>query len=149
MEEFDKKYRKNGFKIPESYFDHFEDRVLERLDAIHTKQAPALSVWRKKTTWIAAAGLALVCSIAYLASYTSGNPGIEAVTFDQLNAAELAQYENEVELSEDEFEEIIPAYTVDSLYKTEILQANNNGFSKDELKDLEEEYTALDEEIGI
>jgi hypothetical protein len=149
MEEFDKKYRKNGFKTPESYFDHFEDRVFERLKAINTKQAPTLSVWRKKTTWMAAAGLALICSIAYIASYTSGSPGIEAVTFDQLDAAELAQYENEVELSEDEFEEIIPAYTVDSLYKAEILQASNNGFSKDELKDLEEEYTALDEEIGI
>jgi hypothetical protein len=149
MEEFDKKYRENGFKVPESYFDHFEDRVFERLKEVKPGQTPVLSVWRRKTTWLAAAGLALICSIAYITTRTSGISPTETVTFEQLDPVELAQYENEIELSEDEFEEIIPAYTVDSLYQAEILQVNNTSFSQDELENLEEEYTALDEQIDI
>jgi hypothetical protein len=149
MEEFDKKYRVNGFKTPESYFDHFEDKVLQRLKETKANPAPVLSVWRKKTAWMAAAAIALICSIAYVVNYTSDNSGTDTIAFDQVDPVELAQYENEVELSEDEFEEIIPAYTVDSLYQAEILQASTNSFNQDELKDLEEEYTALDEEIDI
>ncbi len=147
MEELDKKYQDNGFKVPEHYFEDFDHKVLERLREMQEKPKPGLRVW-KKQAWLVAASMALISAIAYIAYQTAPVTNQEQLSFDNLDPEELIAYENEIELSEDEFEDIIPAYTIDSLYNAEILPVSYE-FNEQDLQDIEEEYSALDEEIEI
>lgn len=143
MEDLDKKYQSNGFRVPEDYFENLDERVFERL---RTEQKPQLKVWKKTQTWLAAASIALLFGIGGYFFFRNSPVPDQQISFDSIDATELLAYENEAELNEEEFEEFIPAYTVDSLYEAEILSAASTGFSQEELTDLEEEFSALEDE---
>ncbi len=148
MEDLDQRYKKNGFKVPENYFEEFDDQLIERIKLQQPEARPVFSVWKKKA-WLAAASVAILSCITYIAYQGSGAQPNQEISFNNIDADELIAYENEVELSEDEFEEMIPAYTIDSLYQAEILPAADMEFSNEDIQDLEDEFSALDEETEI
>jgi len=150
MEELDKKYKNNGFKIPDNYFEDFDQKVFAGIHQQNTEPLPQLRFWKKKTIWMAAAGFALISGLSYIAYQTTpATTTQQEISFDNLDPNELMEYENDIELNEDEFEEIIPAYTIDSIYQDEFIPANALEFSPSDIQDLEEEYSALDESIDI
>ena len=147
MEDLDKRYKKGGFRVPEGYFEGFDEKVLERIRSGQTSPPVFVSVWRKSRTWMVAASMAAILSIGYIAFRTAPVDTPDKISFDDLDSSELLAFEEEVELSEEEFEEIIPAYTIDSLYQAEIIPASYQDLNPEELRDLEEEFSALDEDI--
>lgn len=148
MDELDKKYKDNGFKVPEGYFDSFEERVLSRIKKEDTGKRMWIS--KSRVLWPVAACLVMAIGIVYVANRPSGEASL-AVAMDNVDTVELAAYTEEVDLSEEEFEDIIPVYTVDSLYEAEIASADDigGGLSLLELQDVEEEYSPLDESLEI
>ncbi|MGX7668477.1 hypothetical protein [Flavobacterium pedocola] len=48
-----------GFKIPENYFENFEDRLMQQLPE---KEVRVVSLWQKRTTWISAVAAVFVVS---------------------------------------------------------------------------------------
>ena len=145
--ELDPKYKKGEWEVPEGYFEGFEDKVLKRLES---ENGPKFKVYiQKNLKYFAAVAASLAIFIGVYTSQNTKNSDDINYSFKDLDSAELVAYENNVELSEDEFEEFIPEATIDSLYQsafsTEPIEIN--GFSQDELEDLEEEFLPLDEDI--
>lgn len=147
MDELDQQYKDNGFKVPDGYFDSFEERVLARI----REEKNEKKMWASKSRawWPVAACLVMAIGIGYIANRPSPNVNL-AAAMDNVDTVELAAYTDEVDLSEEEFEEIIPVYTVDSLYQAEIASTDNAGdLSPLELQDVEEEFSPLDEPIDM
>lgn len=148
MDDLDNKYKDNGFKVPDGYFDSFEERVLSGIRE-EKPEKRKMQVSKSRVWWPVAACLVMAIGIGYLASRPSAEVNL-AAAMDNVDTAELTAYTNEVDLSEDEFEDIIPVYTVDSLYQAEIASADNTGgLSPLELQDVEEEFSPLDESIDM
>lgn len=143
MEELDPKYKQEGFKVPENYFDDFESQVFRKIDPLKTQ--PVLSVWKRKTTWLAAASVALIAGVAYI-SFNTQQPSDYSsdISFEHIESAELLAYANDLEISDDEFEEFLPASAIDSIYYAEMTPETQTTFDPADLKDLEEEYSPLD-----
>lgn len=149
MDELDQKYKDNGFRVPEGYFDSFEERVLSR---IKKEERPGKRMWisKSRVLWPVAACLVMAIGIVYVANRPSQEVSL-AAALDNVDTIELAAYTEEVDLSEEEFEEIIPVYVVDSLYKEDIVSKGNTGseLSPLELQDVEEEFSPLDESLDM
>ncbi|SHJ14113.1 hypothetical protein [Flavobacterium terrae] len=60
--ENDKKIE-SGFKIPDNYFDSFEDRLMQRIENEETSSSKVISIWRRKSVWISGMAAALIVSI--------------------------------------------------------------------------------------
>ncbi|HEY1046447.1 MAG TPA: hypothetical protein VGF79_08405 [Bacteroidia bacterium] len=145
--ELDPKYRKGEWDVPEGYFEGFEDKVLKRLES---EKSPKFKVYiQRNLKYFAAVAASLAIFIGVYTSQNKHNAEDSNFSFNDLDSSELVAFEDNVELSEEEFEEFIPEATIDSLYQSEfkIEQEVINGFSKDELEDLEEEFMPLDEDI--
>jgi len=148
MDDLDKRYKDNGFKVPEGYFESFEERVLSR---IREEKPGKGRMWISKSRlwWPVAACLVMAIGIVYFVSRPSQEVSL-AAAMDNVDTIELAAFTDEVDLNEDEFEEIMPVYTVDSLYQAEIASTDNGGdLSPLELQDVEEEFSPLDESIDM
>lgn len=49
-----------GFKVPENYFESFEDRLLQQLP---DNEVRVISLWQKRTTWISAVAAVFAVSL--------------------------------------------------------------------------------------
>lgn len=143
----DPKYKKEEWDVPEGYFEGFEDKVLKRLES---ERVPKFKVYiQKNLKYFAAVAASLAIFIGVYTSQNAHNNDDIHYSFKDLDSSELVAFENNVELSEDEFEELIPEATIDSIYRSEftVEPIEINGFSQDELEDLEAEFMPLDEDI--
>lgn len=52
----------SGFKIPDNYFDSFEDRLMQRISQ-EEKPIKVISLWQRKSVWISGIAAAVVVSI--------------------------------------------------------------------------------------
>ncbi|WP_136666475.1 hypothetical protein [Flavobacterium sp. H122] len=52
----------SGFKIPDNYFDSFEDRLMQRISE-EEKPVKVISLWQRKSKWISGIAAAVVISI--------------------------------------------------------------------------------------
>ena len=139
-------YKKKPFNVPNGYFEGFNQTVF---DKIQKEKSTSFSFWKRPALKIAAS-LALIAGMSYFLYNQKDNSNV--LTFDSINDEELAQYENEVDISDDEFEEIINEELVDSLYKLEFvnIESKNSEITELEIEELEEEYDPLEEyEIEI
>lgn len=59
--ENDKKIE-SGFRIPDNYFDSFEDRLMQRISE-EEKTVKVISLWQRKSVWIPGIAAAVVISI--------------------------------------------------------------------------------------
>ena len=59
--ENDKKIE-SGFRIPDNYFDSFEDRLMQRISE-EEKTVKVISLWQRKSVWISGIAAAVVISI--------------------------------------------------------------------------------------
>ncbi len=139
--ELNNEYKNNPFQVPDGYFEKFNSIVLEK---IKNEEKPAFNIW-KKTSLKIAASLVLIAGFSYLIFNNKDNDNL---TFDSINDEELAQYENEIEISDDEFEELINEETIDSIYKIEFAnnEVKNTEISETDIEELEEEYDPLEED---
>ncbi|MEW5675827.1 hypothetical protein ABGT15_05900 [Flavobacterium enshiense] len=53
---------KSGFKIPENYFEGFEDRLMQQLPETEVR---VISLSKKRTTWISAVAAVFVVSLGF------------------------------------------------------------------------------------
>ncbi|GAA4757506.1 MULTISPECIES: hypothetical protein [Flavobacterium] len=51
-----------GFKIPDNYFDSFEDRLMQKIESAPEK-AKVVSLWQRKSVWISGVAAVFVISI--------------------------------------------------------------------------------------
>lgn len=74
----DQKKIETGFKVPEQYFDQFEEKIMRRLaDSTDDRETAVIPLWKKRTFWYAAAAVLVVCLGSYLATQrytTSSDP---------------------------------------------------------------------------
>lgn len=66
-----------GFKIPENYFEHFEDRLMQQLPE---KEVRVVSLWQKRTRWISAVAAVFVLGFGLWLYNNSRNTELEAGT---------------------------------------------------------------------
>ncbi len=60
--ENDKKIE-SGFKIPDNYFDSFEDRLMLRIENEEASHSKVISIWHRKSFWLSGIAAALVISM--------------------------------------------------------------------------------------
>lgn len=51
-----------GFKIPDNYFDSFEDRLMQKID-LAPKEPKVISIWQRKSVWFSGIAAALLLTI--------------------------------------------------------------------------------------
>ncbi len=140
MEELDKAYKNNAFKVPDGYFDKLSQQVNSRL-------YPAKDKWRiviGKALSVAAS-IVVIVSIGML-SYKSAQPENAEVSFNQLDSMDIVNYTSSVDISDDELEEIVTEEAIDAIYKAEMVsdQNTNDNIPEEEIEELEEEFNFLD-----
>lgn len=143
MIDFDKPYKGKDFKVPEGYFNTLENRVIDQL---YTKKK--FKVYVNRVIAIAAS-VVIVVGIGIL-SYQSNIKNTETISFNNLDSTDIASFQNTVEFSDEDIEELVSDYTIDSLYRADIkLEPIHNELNKQEISELEEEFEILDTDIDI
>ena len=144
MEDFDKDYKNNGFKVPDNYFENMETQLTKQL-------YPSTQKWKiyiGKAISIAAS-VAVIISIGTL-SYKSSQKQDTPVSFSDLDSMEIVNYTSSIDITDDELEELVSEQAIDSIYKAEIqLEQVNNVLPAEDISDLEEEYNFLDIDSDI
>lgn len=137
MEDLDKSYKSNGFKVPDGYFDQLSQTVNAKLYPSTAK----LKVYIGKALSIAAS-VAVMISIGLL-SYKTAQPETIEVSFSQLDSMDIVNYTSSVDISDDELEEIVTEEAVDAIYNAEIMrdQNTNNNIPEEEIEELEKNLT--------
>ncbi len=139
MEELDKRYKSNGFKVPDNYFNQLESGITEQL-------YPKKEKWRIYigNAISIAASITIVICIGIL-SYKSTQTQETEITFSDLDSMDIVNYTSSIDISDEEFEEIIPEQVIDSIYDAEIIHEQaSNKIPEEELLELEEEYNFLE-----
>jgi len=145
MTSLDPKYKKEFWTMPEGYFDHLEDRVIEQIKPASIQSKKVVSM---HSIFAVAASVCIVVLITVL-SIRSVSEDNE-ISFNDLDSMDIVQFERNVEFDDEEFESFVQEEVIDSLYTERIESKYISSFiSKEELEDLEEEYTILDDEIDI
>lgn len=143
MIDFDKPYKGNDFKVPEQYFETLEERVVEKL---YTKTRFKVDINRIIAI---AASIIIVIGIGVL-SYNSNTNDSESITFNDLDSSDIAAFENSVEFSDEDIEELVSDYTIDSLYRADVkFEPVSNQLNNQDISELEEEFEILDSDIDI
>jgi hypothetical protein len=141
-EDFDSSMKHNGFKVPENYFEQLDERVLQQLPRTHKPGTLFLPLMKKMSV---AAAIFLASGIAvFLYQQNKQN----TLSIDNANIAETEyqEFQNNIEINDDELTEVLSNQFVDSLYKAEVLSVSKpSDTNTDELESVEEEYSPLDE----
>lgn len=141
-EDFDSSMKHNGFKVPENYFEQLDERVLQQLQRTHKPGTLFLPLMKKMSV---AAAIFLASGIAvFLYQQNKQN----TLSIDNANIAETEyqEFQNNIEINDDELTEVLSNQFVDSLYKAEVLSVSKpSDTNTDELESVEEEYSPLDE----
>ena len=66
-----------GFKIPEHYFEHFEDRLMQQLPE---QEVRVVSLWKKRTRWISAVAAVFILGFGLWLYNNNRNTELEAGT---------------------------------------------------------------------
>lgn len=66
-----------GFKIPEYYFENFEDRLMQQLPE---QEVRVVSLWQKRTRWISAVAAVFVLGFGLWLYNNNRNTELEAGT---------------------------------------------------------------------
>jgi len=66
-----------GFKIPEHYFENFEDRLMQQLPE---QEVRVVSLWQKRTRWISAVAAVFVLGFGLWLYNNNRNTELEAGT---------------------------------------------------------------------
>ena len=66
-----------GFKIPEHYFENFEDRLMQQLPE---QEVRVVSLWQKRTRWISAVAAVFVLGFGLWLYNNNRNAELEAGT---------------------------------------------------------------------
>lgn len=66
-----------GFKIPERYFENFEDRLMQQLPE---QEVRVVSLWQKRTRWISAVAAVFVLGFGLWLYNNNRNTELEAGT---------------------------------------------------------------------
>lgn len=66
-----------GFKIPEHYFENFEDRLMQQLPE---QEVRVVSLWQKRTLWISAVAAVFVLGFGLWLYNNNRNTELEAGT---------------------------------------------------------------------
>jgi hypothetical protein len=145
MKQMDNHKDNQGFKIPENYFENFEDNVMNRLQKDHLNKKPIF--FSHKIFWPIAATILLAgLSIIFLnkESHVSDS---KAIDFSSLDSTEINAYLSSLEISDAEFLDFVPETLVDSLYEAEITDYANVEFDPIQLQDLEDEFSILNDDL--
>ena len=105
-EDLNKDFKNNPFKVPENYFETFDSRVMDRL----YKKQHKMGLWRNLKKWGIAASLFIAAGVGvYL--YNNQTQAIDVIDIasTNINAVELDKFQNDVEVSDDEFMELLKA----------------------------------------
>ncbi len=93
------KQQKEGFQVPEGYFDTVEEAVFSRIDQSGNRRKPALETRRgglfsrSQVRWAAAAVLALVLAATwFFTAYPPANDALPAVASQELTEEEIEAY---------------------------------------------------------
>lgn len=76
----------SGFKIPDHYFDSFEDKLMNRIENIDTtpKTITLKAVWRKKQIWIGSVAAVLLISLGIVYFISNEDKQFQTSTQDYL-----------------------------------------------------------------
>lgn len=111
-----------GFKVPDNYFEHFEDRLMQQLPK---KEVRVVSLWKKRTRWISAVAAVFVLSFGLWLYNNNRNTELEAGTelylayqndittediAAQLTDADITNFEKELGLYGTESEAYVNEY---------------------------------------
>ena len=142
IEDLNSGMKHSGFKVPENYFEQFDDCVLQQLPRPKKHGTLVLPIMKKMSI---AAALFLASGIAvFLYQQNKQN----TLSIDNANIAETEyqEFQNNIEINDDELTEVLSTQFVDSLYKAEVLSVSQHSDTKtNELESVEEEYSPLEE----
>ncbi|WP_313807904.1 hypothetical protein [Flavobacterium sp.] len=112
----------SGFKIPENYFESFEERLMQQLPE---KDVRVVSLWKRKTTWISAIAAVVTVSLGVWLYTNSQTTELQTTTETylayqsdittediaaQLTDADITAFENELGLYGAESEAYVNEY---------------------------------------
>jgi hypothetical protein len=141
-EDLDSEMKHNGFKVPENYFEQFDEQVLQQLPRKYKPGTLFLPLMKKMSI---AAALFLASGIAVFL-YQQNNQNALSIDNANIAEAEFQEFQSSIEINDDELSDVLSAQFIDSLYKVEILSLSQSSDSKtNELESVEEEYSPLDE----
>lgn len=116
-------YRKNPFSTPQGYFDDFAARLGHRIAKESNPKARAIHI--RRSTWLAAASLVLLASLAsVLILRQPSNPAEELSTLSGINVQDIAESGLLNDLDDYTLLEYFPESNI-SLLEDEISQAAN------------------------
>lgn len=142
--ELNNELKKNPFRMPEGYFESFDDKVLARLN----KGKSSFSVWRNVKKWSIAAVVFLAAGLGVFV-YNQRTPDTIDLANVAISETELLSFQEEVEVSDDEFMELLNTQAVDSIYHLEVLSVGNAAVEEEAIEWIDEEYSPLEDEIEI
>ncbi len=144
-ESLHEQFKHNGFKVPENYFEALEERVIKHLPKEDKRRA--LPKWKH---WSIAASLFIAAGLGAFYFMSRKDEVIDIATAS-ISTSELEEYENNVEVSDDELADIVSLQLIDSLYQTRVISAKSKSREhQKEIESIEEEYSPLDDvEIEI
>lgn len=140
--DFDSGMKHQGFKVPDNYFEQFEDKVLQQLPGNRKIGTLFLPLMKKMSI---AAAIFLASGLAVFL-YQQNHKEPITIANATIAEAEYQEFQKSIEITDDELTEVLSAQFVDSLYKAEVLSVNKPSNSKtQEVEEVEEEYSPLDD----
>lgn len=141
-EDFDSGMKHRGFKVPDNYFEQLDDRVLQQLPRKHKHGTLVLPIMKKMSI---AAALFLASGLAVFL-YQQNNKAPFSIDNASIAETEFQEFQNTLEISDDELTEVLSNQFIDSLYKAEVLSVSSTTEQKiTEFEEVEEEYSPLDD----
>ncbi|AWM14853.1 hypothetical protein DI487_13985 [Flavobacterium sediminis] len=110
MKDFDLHNKKiaSGFKVPETYFENFESKMMETIDFKAPEKEPkVVSLFHRKQIWISAIAAIFVALLAipvYFSSNTTEN--IESQTLENYLTTEYSTYDLIDKLSNEDLQNL-------------------------------------------
>lgn len=113
-----------GFKVPEHYFDDFEDRIMQQLPEQEVK---VISLWQRRSVWISsvAAVALLAFGLTFYFNYTS-KAGLDETTVENYLASNMTSYDLMQELDQNDIQELEKSIALNDDAVESYLSENEN-----------------------
>jgi hypothetical protein len=142
--ELNKEFKNNSFKVPDGYFEAFDAKVLDRLNG----KDHQLKGWSFYKRWGIAASILLVLGSGVFFYWNQPDSELDFSKVD-ISQSELQRFQNDVEMTEDEFIDLLNASAVDSCYRLEVISVSDNVARNPEINSIQEEFSPLEDEFEI
>lgn len=141
----DNDFKKNGFKVPQNYFEQLDNNIIS---ALYSKDTVVkLTFWHKNKRWLVAAS---ITTIAIVGAWYNNVIKIQNTnTFASITAQEYTEFENETDITDEDINDLLSTEAIDSIYKLEIVPVNNYEELEIAAPDTLTEYNLFEEEIEI